>query len=188
MVDKLVERGATIVEIGIPDLSEMRVGHNITISTDMNSYARTLQFNKLTASTRIMLNVSASVNGYDYVSAARLKTRGINTMRTLFSQVDLIVTPTTAIVAPPIPPSALAFGLSDFRSASRAMMYIYMANYLGLPAVTAPAGYSKDKGMPIGVHFMANWWNEALLLRMANVCEHILADQRRAAPEYVKLV
>lgn len=30
-----------------------------------------------------------------------------------------------------------------------------------------------DEGLPVGMQMMAEWWNEALLLRMARTCEEI---------------
>ncbi|CAG8756610.1 23098_t:CDS:2, partial [Dentiscutata erythropus] len=62
--------------------------------------------------------------------------------------------------------------------------YAQLANFIGIPAVTVPAGYD-DKNLPIGLQFMAKWYDEATLLRVAKVSEEIFeSEKRRPAEKY----
>ncbi len=61
------------------------------------------------------------------------------------------------------------------------MKYAFLANNLGIPALTCPVGYD-SKGMPIGIQFQAKWYNEDLLLRLAHASEKI-HEQILKAPE-----
>ncbi|CAG8512329.1 6178_t:CDS:2 [Dentiscutata erythropus] len=62
------------------------------------------------------------------------------------------------------------------------MMYTQLANFIGIPAITVPAGYN-DKDLPIGLQFMAKWYDEAILLRVAKASEEILGSRRRKPSE-----
>ena len=97
-------------------------------------------------------------------------------MRSLFKDVDLIITPTTGITAPEIEDGALDWGVTDYPKSGNAMKYAFLANFLGLPAVSCPIG-TDGNGMPIGVQFQARWWNEALLLKIAAIVEGVYATR-----------
>jgi Asp-tRNA(Asn)/Glu-tRNA(Gln) amidotransferase A subunit family amidase len=103
----------------------------------------------------------------------------MDTMARLFAHhVDLVLTPSTAITAPPIPPRALWRGEVNATLTSDATRFMQLANLTGLPGVTVPAGYD-DNDLPIGLHLMAKWYDESLLLRMAKVAEEVLGSGRR---------
>lgn len=93
-------------------------------------------------------------------------------------QVNLILTPSTAITAPKIYPNSLKYGEADLKTISEAMMYVNFVNFSGIPAVSVPAGYD-DNNLPIGLQFVAKWFDEATLLRIAKVSEEILGDKRK---------
>ncbi|KAJ3276240.1 hypothetical protein HDV01_005688 [Terramyces sp. JEL0728] len=119
----------------------------------------------------------------DLLAACRFRTFGMNYLRELFQEVDVVVTPTTGITSPEIPKGALEYGLTDYSTSGQAMKYIFLANLLGIPAVTCPVGYSSN-GMPIGIQFQASWWNEDLLLRLANANDHTQSSKFKKPSNY----
>jgi Asp-tRNA(Asn)/Glu-tRNA(Gln) amidotransferase A subunit family amidase len=98
-------------------------------------------------------------------------------MEQVFKQVDLIVTPTSAIAAPPIRPDSLPDGDSDLTLLTEIMRYATPANLTGHPAITFPAGYTAQ-GLPIGFQAIGRYWHEHTLLRLANAAE-TLVDRRK---------
>jgi Asp-tRNA(Asn)/Glu-tRNA(Gln) amidotransferase A subunit family amidase len=56
----------------------------------------------------------------------------MNVFREIYKKVDVIVTPTTGIVAPEIPPGALSHGLSDYTNSSQAMKFICILFFIKL--------------------------------------------------------
>jgi Asp-tRNA(Asn)/Glu-tRNA(Gln) amidotransferase A subunit family amidase len=91
-------------------------------------------------------------------------------------QVDVIVTPTTGLTAPPIPPAALPGGESDLTTLMEIMRFTTQANMTGLPAISFPAGYD-EAGRPIGMQAMGRAWQEPVLLRLALAAERIVERQ-----------
>lgn len=49
---------------------------------------------------RVSLGITKSLTGQDYIQANRVRTLAIAAMKEVFSKVDILVTPTTAQVAP----------------------------------------------------------------------------------------
>ncbi|KAJ3302717.1 hypothetical protein HDV03_004602 [Kappamyces sp. JEL0829] len=184
---KLEGLGARIVEIELPGLNDLRNSHSITILSEMLSTTKHLERNLMTYPSRIALKINESIAAVDYVAAAKIRTRGMNMLRQVFESCDVIVTPTTGMTAPAIPPGALAYGLSDYTSAGKVMQFIFLANNLGIPAVSCPVGYDSN-GLPIGIQFQAKWFQEELLLRLAHVSEHVHAQILRPPPGVVNIL
>ncbi|KAG0085209.1 hypothetical protein BGZ92_009166 [Podila epicladia] len=104
--------------------------------------------------------------------------------------VDIIVTPSTANLPPKISGSALSYGESNFVNNVKTMQYMMMANLAGIPGISAVAGYTKEEyvhsdgqkyqaGLPIGIQFMSQWWDEKTLLKIGSLCEEVLSQERQ---------
>ena len=83
-----------------------------------------------------------------------------------FSKVDLILCPTTPNTA---------FGIEESANMSPVDMYLndvytVNANIAGLPAISVPAGLSKD-GLPMGVQLIGNRFAEAEIFKVSHVIE-----------------
>lgn len=130
--------------------------------------------------TRLMAGTASALQGRDYVRAQQVRGRMMNHMRRIFEdqKVDLILCPSTALTAPVIPERAQAYGMSNAKLTIRSMTFAILGNLTGIPGVSVPAGFDKE-GMPIGLQFMACWWNEALLCRIAKTCERIPGIERK---------
>jgi Asp-tRNA(Asn)/Glu-tRNA(Gln) amidotransferase A subunit family amidase len=83
---------------------------------------------------------------------------------------DVVVSPTCATTAPPIPESTLPDGDSNLPVVDALMRFIRLANLTGFPALSVNAGFD-PAGLPIGVHLMGRPWEEHLLLRLGRVIE-----------------
>jgi len=169
---KLVEAGASVTEITIPELDAMRIAHVITILAEMAEGMRPylLAGEKFAPSTRLSLVIGEVVSAHDYLQAQRMRTRAMKIFKKIFQEVDAIITPGTGLAAPVVPAKALDRGWSDLGTDTEMMRFIFPGNLVGLPAITFPAGYTAE-GMPIGVQAMGRHWEEALLLRIAYAAE-----------------
>lgn len=177
LLSALVEMGAVVVEISIPDLEAVRVGHVITIVSEMyaalaGAFARNRRAFGLDVRTNFALGRAFSAS--DYVLAQRARTRAIRGFSAALEQVDVIATPTTAVTAPLIQPGALPDGDSDLTTLTEIMRFAVAANFTGLPAISIPAGYDSS-GLPVGMQLIGRAWSEALLLRLANAAGQAVA-------------
>ncbi len=112
---------------------------------------------------RIMLGAYALSAGYYdayYLKAQKVRTLIRREFDEIFSRAQLIVTPTTPTVA------FEQGAVSDPYEMYLNDIFTIPANIAGLPALSQPAGFGRD-GMPVGLQFMANSWDEATLFRGA---------------------
>ncbi len=180
MLEGLTARGARVVEIVIPELEAGRVGHIVSITSEMATAQERYwgsHWKEYSYETRINLMLARSFTARDYVQALRARTRVTANFMAALQEVDLIVTPTTGCTAPLIPPDALPDGDSDLTTLLEIMRFAPVANFTGLPAISFPAGYDGD-GMPIGFQAIGRPWEEHLLLRLAMVGEAIVERRK----------
>jgi len=179
-LENLKSAGAEVVEITIPELDPARLAHALIILSEMVSamdryYAEHRRDFGLEA--RVSLALARSFTARDYVQAQRVRTRSMRLFMEVLSQVDLLVTPTTALPAPGIPADALPDGESNLSLVTEIMRFAFPANLTGLPAITFPVGYTKA-GLPVGLQVMGRPWSEALLLRIAHVAEQFVERRK----------
>ncbi|MEQ8277199.1 MAG: amidase [Deltaproteobacteria bacterium] len=181
-VEHLVAAGAKRVDVDVPHLDLIRVAHAITIlsemATSMDDHAE--HHGELAPHVRVNLAVARRFTSADYVRAQRVRNRAMAALDEVFEEIDLLVTPSTAITAPPIPVTDPKMAWSDLSTVTELMRYAFLQNLTGHPAISVPAGYD-GAGLPIGLQLTGRHWEEALLLRAALVVE--AATAYRPAPE-----
>ncbi|KAK1439985.1 hypothetical protein QVD17_05810 [Tagetes erecta] len=162
--------GCEIVEIAIPELQQMRIAHVVSYGCEslcsLMPEIQNRKFQKLALDSQINLALTQSFTASDYVAAQRLRRRLMYYHMEIFKKVDVIVTPSTGMTAPPIHPTALESGESDLEVTGNLMKFCVTANVLGFPAISVPVGYDKQ-GLPIGLQLIGRPWCEATILRLA---------------------
>eukprot|EP00798_Chlamydomonas_sp_ICE-L_P011909 gene11909-15008_t len=192
----LVGLGAEVVEVVIPEIELLRLGHAMTIVSEMYStqqqYYDDVAFRRqYNLDTRLMLGVCTHWKTAHYLQAQKIRSRATVHFNKVFDQgVTAIVTPTVPIVAPLITGAATSIGASNLAQTSNIMKYMagaitlglpamimkYMAgaNMLGLPAIAVPLGLGEHSEQPVSFQFIGKPWQEATLLHLAGVLEAAL--------------
>ncbi|KAK9905199.1 hypothetical protein M0R45_000395 [Rubus argutus] len=183
--------GCEVVEIVIPELHEMRTAHLVSIGSEcvssINPDCEDGNGVRLTYDTRTNMALFRSFSASDYVAAQCLRRRIMYHHMEIFKKVDVIVTPTTGMTAPKIPPSALKDGETDMQVTGYLMRFIIAANLLGLPAISIPVGYDKQ-GLPIGLQLIGRPWGEASMLRLATAVEELCARSKKRPVSFFDLL
>ncbi|MFK7911089.1 MAG: amidase [Akkermansiaceae bacterium] len=176
----LQNAGAVIKEVSIACLEETRVAHAVTILTEM---AATMEPHyeehrtDFAHATRINLAMGRAFSSQDYEHAQRIRTEAMSEWNRVLSEVDAVITPTTACAPPYLDPSTKSYGESDLCLLTKIMRFVVCGNLCGLPAISFPAGYT-ETGLPIGIQAITRHWDEHLLLRLANVAEQHVERQK----------
>jgi len=186
MVSRLEDAGAELIEVEIPGLDAMRVAHVVTIVSEQASHIGNYpdRVKELSAPTRVTLALAHAFSAGDYLTAQRVRSVAIDTFESVLAEVDVILTPTTALTAPVIPDDSGRTGWSDLSTTTEKMRYAISANLTGHPAISFPAGYSPS-GLPIGMQAIGRYWDEKTLFRVAAAAE--AAVERQVPQVYFKL-
>ena len=179
----LVSLGAQVKDIVIPELEEVKVSHLLTIADEfMNSLAIDVDrhFDKFSDETLLLLAAAQFSSAKEFINAQKQRTRSITIVKSLFEEVDLIATPTTATVAPVIPPGAEKFGYGNAEVSGKIMRFAPLANFTGIPGISIPVGLTTGEGggLPVGLQLQGQWNNEGLLLRVGCALEKCLPMEK----------
>jgi aspartyl-tRNA(Asn)/glutamyl-tRNA(Gln) amidotransferase subunit A len=95
----------------------------------------------------------------------------------IFTEVDVLVTPTTPVPAPAI----AELKQNPDRLRPRELLLLRNTrpvNVWGLPAISVPCGFTKA-GLPIGLQIIGPPWGESVVLRLAHAFEQATAWHKR---------
>ena len=191
-VETLVSRGASVHDIDLPHASTavpvyylvataeassnlarydgVRYGYRAAVAAgrdelrEMYGRTRAAGFGP-EVKRRIMLGTYVLSAGYYdayYRKALQVRTLIRRDYENAFGSVDIVAMPTT-------PTSAFRIGerVSDPLQMYLGDIFTVSANLAGLPAISVPAGLTKD-GLPVGVQFTGRPFDEATILRVAD--------------------
>jgi Asp-tRNA(Asn)/Glu-tRNA(Gln) amidotransferase A subunit family amidase len=205
MIARLVsEHGYTTVPIEIPFLVEGQIAHAMTVLTDG---ATLLPKTKgITAANRVLLAIGRTTPATDYLLAQKLRSLLMQHLAYLWKTYPgmIIVTPTTSCAGWPIrSPAELKHGISDGDRTIESMEYVWLGNFCGLPALTAPAGYVVPEGqlgegeeagvdvegkVPVGLMGTGEWTAEDNVVRFGLDAEAVGAERRVRPPNWVDVI
>lgn len=161
-VSVLAELGAHIVEIELPHYEELTEVYNVTMSGEALAYHTPdleERWDDYFAATRSILGSGVFYSAADYVQAQRIRRVGQKALARLFSEIDLVVTPTTSVSAPALGELEHYYSVAGLRA-----LHTEYWNSVGNPALTVPMGFSAD-GLPLGLQLAGPVFDEATVLR-----------------------
>lgn len=191
-IQKLADRGATIVEVNLPHMKYVIAVYYIIATAEASSNlarfdgvrygfraeeARTLsEMYRRTrdlgfgaeVKRRIMLGTFVLSSGYYdayYEKAQRVRSMLVNDFAEAFAKCDVIATPTA-----PTPPFKIGEKTDDPLAMYLGDIYTVTINLAGLPAINVPCGMSSNR-LPIGMQLIGNHFDEARLLNIAYAAE-----------------
>jgi len=123
-----------------------------------------------------LLKGGQSITAVDYIKAQRARGEFRRELESLFSRIDVLLTPTTPITAPTI---------EQCRTGPLAASLIRCTaafNLARLPALTVPCGLSKA-GLPIGLQIAGRSFEETTVLRVGAAYERASGWKNRLPPK-----
>jgi aspartyl-tRNA(Asn)/glutamyl-tRNA(Gln) amidotransferase subunit A len=163
----LVSAGATIVDVPLELSKDRMVFRAEAYATQAESIAKTPEL--YLPETLAKFKTGAGIDAPSYIRARRDLARLRHSSLSVFSSVDLLVTPTTPVTAPKAsdypatPEDALALD-------GRLLRNVRPFNMFGFPTISVPCGFSRS-GLPIGLQIAAAPWEEQRLISIARTFE-----------------
>lgn len=160
----LTAAGADVVPIELPFYPEMNAVTFLALAAEALAYHRPdmqSRWADYSPGLRLYLGYGFGVSGSDYVQIQRARQVGQKALAELFTTVDLVVTPTSSVVAT---------RMDDMdRMLIDGMHSIHTSywNAVGNPAISIPMGFGTAT-MPIGLQIAGRPFAEATVLRAAD--------------------
>lgn len=116
--------------------------------------------------TRKQLEMGLEISAVEYIRWQQFRKKLIEQFREAFKEVDVIINPTVAWVAPKEDPAVA--GDEGVIEARRTAPY----NITGMPAITVPCGFAEDD-LPAGLQIAGPWLRDQLVLEVARAYEKL---------------
>lgn len=169
--------GAHVERVAFPGAHQAALANGLMVTADAAAFhaerLRT-QPGKFGADVLQRLKSGAALPLNDYIQARRIQTQMRRQFAEFFEVYDILLMPTTPVVAPPIE------GPNAVELARLLTRYTAPFNLTGLPAISLPCGFTAQ-GLPVGLQMVAKPWAEAQLLRAAYAYEQA-TDWHAAEP------
>lgn len=184
-IAKLEGSGAQVIPVSLPhlDLCSPAEAH-ITLA-EATSYHEPYMKTKIEqygAGVRTDLEAGKYLLATDYVKSQRARTLLKKIFQDTFKKVDVIVSPTVPAFPPVIGDVYVQSGDMREHIVDAFLRFAIPYNLAGLPALSVPCGFSRA-GLPIGLQFAANAFDEAALIRVGHAFEAASGIHRRPALE-----
>jgi len=164
--------GAHVSEIRLPDTEALNaVGRIVQLAEVSALLAQHLdRRQEMGRDIVVLLEQGRLIPAIDYLNAQRVRTVLARDFSKIWKHLDCLMTPATAITAPGIGETTVAFGsvTEDVRIAATRLARPF--NVLGWPALALPCGFS-DAGLPIGLQLVAPPQQEDSLLQAGAALE-----------------
>jgi aspartyl-tRNA(Asn)/glutamyl-tRNA(Gln) amidotransferase subunit A len=177
VVDALGSLGAEVSELEVPRAEEARELCLLLIRAD--AYAvHGGRLDAIGEDVARRVRLGAEVSGPQYSEMQQRMLEWRREVQRLFVDVDVVVSPTSPSVAPPLE------GTETIRTTEQLAWFSYAWSATAVPALSLPAGLSSE-GLPIGVQLAAAPWREQLLLDTAAAYQRETDWHRRRPPGLV---
>lgn len=184
-LEVLQARGATLVAVAVPDMALINAMMQLVMSVEAAALHRKWIESRpqdYAEQVRLRIEPGFAYSAVRYVEALALRARLTEEyLQTSFAGCDLIHVPTIPVQTPTIAattegdPQAVLQAIARITHATRGV------NYLGLPAISVPAGIS-SAGMPLSFQLIGRPFDEALLLKTADAFQRETDWHRRRPP------
>ncbi|MBD8007516.1 amidase [Bacillus norwichensis] len=175
-IKKLEDVGAEIRLVNLPDMEEILTAFRTTLTSE----AYTLHEKRLQEfssewddEVRSRLLTAKDTHATQYIAAQQIKKQAIRGFEKVFTEVDIIVTPTVPILPVNIGQREITMNGSTIHSSLVLNRFTGPFNLTGLPSLSMPCGSSKT-GLPIGIQLIGRAFDEANIYRFASLLEQSL--------------
>ena len=163
----LEQLGARVFEQQVDGMEDCDAAATVITWTEvLERYGSCLatEAERISGATRIRLETATAVTTADYQRAVQHRPLAVRAfLRSAFANADLLVAPTITCATPRI--DDLAGNPNESVKATTAFLRSNRCfSYLGLPALSVPAGFS-EHGLPIGLQIIGRPWKDVDVLR-----------------------
>ncbi len=162
----LKREGADIVKVELPDQRQLTAACQLVLAVEAAAYHKRWLIERpqdYGSQVLMRLQNGLAIPGVSYLEAMRWRGPALAAHVAATSGVDVVITPVAPVPAPTIAESDVGNSPGAEAVIQRLTRFTRPINYLGLPALAVPSGFTKS-GLPIGMQLIGRSFDEATIL------------------------
>jgi aspartyl-tRNA(Asn)/glutamyl-tRNA(Gln) amidotransferase subunit A len=180
----LKDEGIKIVEIDLPNQLQLSGASQLVLATEAAALHKRWMIERpqdYGPQVLMRLENGLAVTGVAYLEALRWRGPALAAHLAAAAGVDAILAPVSPMAAPRIDETDIGNGPGAEALIQRVTRFTRPINYLGLPALSIPAGFTKA-GLPVGMQLVGRPFDEATLLTIGATFQRA-TDHHTKCPE-----
>jgi aspartyl-tRNA(Asn)/glutamyl-tRNA(Gln) amidotransferase subunit A len=182
-IDEIRAGGASVIDLDVPDIEAYYDAWLITQSAEaavVHTRMMKEHAGDYSEEVLIQLEAGARVSTTDYLESQRYRQHLRDRFDILFAELDVILTPTFASVAPPVGGDPFELLKTRFRAGEGRRSFTALPSVLAFPALSVPCGFVD--GLPVGMQVFAGAWRVADCLEFGIGYQQATDWHRAVAP------
>jgi aspartyl-tRNA(Asn)/glutamyl-tRNA(Gln) amidotransferase subunit A len=164
----LRREGAEVIQVELPDQRQLTAACQLVLATEAAAYHKRWLIERpqdYGPQVLMRLQNGLAIPGVSYLEALRWRGPALAAHVAAAGRVDAVLAPVAPVPAPTIAESDVGNSPGAEAVIQRLTRFTRPINYLGLPALAIPAGFTA-KGLPVGMQLIGRSFDEATLLQI----------------------
>jgi aspartyl-tRNA(Asn)/glutamyl-tRNA(Gln) amidotransferase subunit A len=164
----LTAEGVRFVQVELPDQRQLTAACQFVLAVEAAAFHKRWMIERpqdYGAQVLMRLQNGLAIPAVSYVEAMRFRGPALSAHLAAISGVDAVLAPVAPVAAPTIAESDVGNSRDAESVIQRLTRFTRPINYLGLPSLTIPSGFTKA-GLPVGMQLIGRSFDEAMLLRI----------------------
>src|ERR1700681_1743767 len=164
----LKREGANIVQVELPDQRQLTGASQLVLAVEAAAFHKRWMIERAQdygPQVLMRLQNGLAIPAVTYLEALRWRGSALAAHRAAVTGTDAVIAPVSPVPAPTIAESDVGSSPDAEAVIQRLTRFTRPVNYLGLPSLAIPAGFTKT-GLPVGVQLIGRSFDEAMLLRI----------------------
>jgi aspartyl-tRNA(Asn)/glutamyl-tRNA(Gln) amidotransferase subunit A len=181
LVETICRLGARVVQVALPDQTAINAAAAIVLAVEATSlHAPWLRERSADygAGVRERLQNGLAYSAVEYLEALRWRGPALAAHLDAISDVDALLAPVARSVAPTIQETDVGTDPHAESTLQAITRFTRPVNYLGLPALVIPAGYSRS-GLPIGLQLIGRPFRDEAVIALGRAIQKITDHHQR---------
>lgn len=177
----LADLGAVVEEVVLPFNRDATQGWNVMAMAEAHTvHEGHLQdhADELSPDVHERLQLGIGVSATDYIRSRQSQTKVRREMAGVLAQTPILAMPTAVIPSVPIESGTVMVDGREVVGWKALGQLTRLAAFTGQPALSIPCGFT-EAGLPIGLQLLGSWFEEPLLLQVADAYEQATEWHRR---------
>jgi len=176
--------GAKLVPVTLPDQTAINAAALIVLAVEATSaHAPWLRTRPGDYGPQVLarLQNGLAYSAVEYLEALRWRGPALATHLASIGTIDAIIAPVANSAAPTIEATDVGAGAGAELAIQKITRFMRLANYLGLPSLVVPAGYSSGN-LPIGIQLIGRPFGDEILIALGEAFQTETNHHRRTPP------